>query len=57
MTFTIGDKHNKRENMNGNFTYCNPTRLHFGEDAMNYLVKELKSFGPPFGARSTSVAE
>ena len=32
--------------MNGNFTYCNPTRLHFGEDAMNYLVKELKSFGP-----------
>ena len=32
--------------MNGNFTYCNPTRLHFGEDAMNYLVKELKAFGP-----------
>ena len=32
--------------MNGNFTYCNPTRLHFGEDAMNYLVEELKAYGP-----------
>ena len=32
--------------MNGNFSYCNPTRLHFGEDAMNYLVEELKAFGP-----------
>lgn len=32
--------------MKGNFTYCNPTRLHFGEDAMNYLVQELKAFGP-----------
>lgn len=32
--------------MYGNFTYHNPTRLHFGEDAMNSLVDELKAFGP-----------
>ena len=32
--------------MQGNFTYNNPTRLHFGEDAMTHLVGELKNFGP-----------
>ena len=31
--------------MQGNFTYHNPTRLHFGEDAMNHLAGELKNFG------------
>ena len=32
--------------MNGNFTFHNPTRLHFGEKAMDALVGELNSFGP-----------
>ena len=32
--------------MNGNFTFHNPTRLHFGENAMDALVDELKNFGP-----------
>lgn len=32
--------------MNGNFTFHNPTRLHFGENAMDALADELKAFGP-----------
>ena len=32
--------------MNGNFTFHNPTRLHFGEDAMGFLADEIKGFGP-----------
>jgi alcohol dehydrogenase YqhD (iron-dependent ADH family) len=32
--------------MNGNFTYHNPTKLYFGEDAMSHLVGELKNYGP-----------
>lgn len=32
--------------MNGNFTFHNPTKLHFGENAMDALVEELKNFGP-----------
>ena len=32
--------------MNGNFTYHNPTRLHFGENAMDFLKDELAAFGP-----------
>ena len=32
--------------MNGDFTFHNPTRLHFGENAMDALVGELKGFGP-----------
>ncbi len=32
--------------MNGNFTFHNPTKLHFGENAMDALVGELKNFGP-----------
>ncbi len=32
--------------MNGNFTYHNPTRLHFGENAMAALKDELRAFGP-----------
>ena len=31
--------------MNGNFTFHNPTRLHFGENAMDALKDELASFG------------
>ncbi len=31
--------------MLGNFSYCNPTRLYFGEDALNYLKDELKNYG------------
>ncbi len=32
--------------MEGNFTFHNPTRLHFGENAMDALARELGAFGP-----------
>lgn len=31
--------------MLGNFTYCNPTKLYFGKDAMDGLVEELNRYG------------
>lgn len=31
--------------MLGNFTYCNPTRIHFGTDALLHLKKELAKYG------------
>ena len=31
--------------MLGNFTYCNPTKLYFGEDSLNRLRDELKKYG------------
>ena len=31
--------------MLGNFTYCNPTRLYFGEDSLNHLKQELERYG------------
>lgn len=31
--------------MLGNFSYCNPTKLYFGEDAMSNLKEELKNYG------------
>lgn len=31
--------------MLGNFSYCNPTRLHFGQDAMQHLKSELAQYG------------
>ena len=31
--------------MLGNFMYCNPTRLYFGEQALDGLQKELKKYG------------
>ncbi len=32
--------------MKGTFTYSNPTRLHFGEEALGKLAGELAGFGP-----------
>ena len=32
--------------MQGNFFYHNPTKLYFGEDSLNYLIDELKNYGP-----------
>ncbi len=32
--------------MLGNFQYHNPTRLHFGENALDFLADELKNYGP-----------
>ena len=32
--------------MQGNFSYHNPTKLYFGEDSLNYLIDELKNYGP-----------
>lgn len=31
--------------MLGNFTYCNPTKLYFGNEALEGLVKELPKYG------------
>ncbi len=31
--------------MLGNFSYCNPTKLYFGEEAMSNLTEELKNYG------------
>lgn len=31
--------------MLGNFEYCNPTKLYFGEESMNYLNDELRNYG------------
>lgn len=31
--------------MQGNFKYSNPTKLYFGEDALNSLVDELRNYG------------
>ena len=31
--------------MLGNFSYCNPTRLYFGEDSLDYLNTELPKYG------------
>ncbi|MCR5262013.1 MAG: iron-containing alcohol dehydrogenase [Candidatus Gastranaerophilales bacterium] len=31
--------------MLGNFSYCNATKLYFGQDSLNYLGEELKKYG------------
>lgn len=31
--------------MFGNFTYCNPTKLYFGENALDFLPEELSKYG------------
>lgn len=31
--------------MIGNFSYCNPTKLYFGEDSLKFLPEELKNYG------------
>lgn len=31
--------------MLGNFSYCNPTRIYFGENAMDNLMDELNKYG------------
>lgn len=31
--------------MLGNFAYCNPTKLYFGEDSLGYLNEELPKYG------------
>jgi alcohol dehydrogenase YqhD (iron-dependent ADH family) len=32
-------------NMLGDFSYCNPTKLYFGEQALDHLLEELKNYG------------
>ena len=32
--------------MLGNFSYSNPTKLYFGDDALSFLKEELKNYGP-----------
>lgn len=32
--------------MLGNFSYCNPTKLYFGKDSLQYLNEELPKYGP-----------
>ena len=31
--------------MLGNFSYCNPTKLYFGDDSLKFLGNELKKYG------------
>ena len=31
--------------MFGNFSYCNPTKLYFGDEALKYLNDELPKYG------------
>ena len=31
--------------MNGNFVYCNPTKLYFGEDSRDFLNEERPKYG------------
>ena len=31
--------------MLGNFSYCNPTKLYFGENSLDYLNAELPKYG------------
>ena len=31
--------------MLGNFSYCNPTKLYFGDDALRFLSEELHKYG------------
>ncbi len=31
--------------MLGNFSYCNPTKLYFGDDSLKYLNTELPKYG------------
>lgn len=32
--------------MLGNFSYCNPTKLYFGDDSLHFLSEELPKYGP-----------
>ena len=32
--------------MLGNFQYCNPTKLYFGEQSLTFLKEELQKYGP-----------
>lgn len=32
--------------MLGNFSYCNPTKLYFGDNSLRYLNEELPKYGP-----------
>ena len=32
--------------MLGNFQYCNPTKLYFGEQSLTFLKEELEKYGP-----------
>ena len=32
--------------MLGNFSYYNPTKLYFGDESLNFLMDELKGYGP-----------
>ena len=32
-------------NLLGKFSYCNPTKLYFGEDALSHLHEELPKYG------------
>ena len=31
--------------MLGNFSYCNPTKLYFGDESLDYLNTELPKYG------------
>ena len=42
--------------MLGNFEYCNPTKLYFGEQALDGLRKELPKYGKTAAVRLRRMA-
>ena len=41
--------------MNGNFVYCNPTKLYFGEDSLDFLNEELPKYGKNVVRKKTKI--
>ena len=46
-----GEYFDKEKRMLGNFTYCNPTKLYFGESALDGLKEEQIRKERAFGIR------
>lgn len=42
---TITEQIKEEKTMLGNFAYCNPTKLYFGDNSLNYLNEELPKYG------------
>lgn len=42
--------------MLGNFSYCNPTKLYFGDDTLKYLNEELPKYGKNVVTKRISAA-
>lgn len=45
INIVINNKRKEGKNMLGNFEYCNPTKLYFGDESLKNLSTELKKYG------------